>query len=49
VGCSQRIRRKKATVIRMYAALDLHKESIQCVLKDGDGRIIKEAKMGKDE
>lgn len=33
----------------MYAALDLHKESIQCVLKDDHGRIIKESKMGKDE
>ena len=33
----------------MYAALDLHKESIQCVLKDDDGRIIKESKVRKDE
>jgi len=49
VGCSQRIRRKKATATRMYAALDLHKESIQCVLKDDHGRIIKESKTGRDE
>lgn len=33
----------------MYAALDLHKESIQCVLKDDSGRIIKESKVRKDE
>jgi transposase len=33
----------------MYAALDLHEKSIQCVLKDDDGRIIRESKMGKDE
>jgi transposase len=33
----------------MYAALDLHKESIQCVLKDDDGRMIKESKVRKDE
>ena len=33
----------------MYAALDLHEKSIQCVLKDDDGRIIKESKVRKDE
>lgn len=33
----------------MYAALDLHERSIQCVLKDEDGRIVRESKMGKDE
>ena len=33
----------------MYAALDLHKESIQCVLKDTDGRIINDSKVRKDE
>ena len=33
----------------MYAALDLHEKSIQCVLKDLDGCIVKESKMGKDE
>ncbi len=33
----------------MYAALDLHEKSIQCVLKDDEGRIVKESKMGKDE
>jgi transposase len=49
VGCSQRIKRKKATATRMYAALDLHKESIQCVLKDDDGRVIKESKVRRDE
>jgi hypothetical protein len=27
----------------------MRKKSIQCVLKDNDGRIIKESKMGKDE
>jgi transposase len=49
VGCSQRIRGRKATAKLMYAALDLHEKSIQCVLKDEDGRVIKESKMGKDE
>lgn len=33
----------------MYAALDLHESSIQCVVKDSDGRIVKESKVGKDE
>ena len=33
----------------MYAALDLHEKSIQCVLKDDEGKIVKESKMGKDE
>ncbi len=33
----------------MYAALDLHERSIQCVLKDDDGRIVRESKVGKDE
>jgi transposase len=49
VGCSQRIRRRKATANRMYAALDLHERSIQVVLKDDQGRIVRESKMGKDE
>lgn len=49
VGCSQRIRGRKATAKFMYAALDLHEKSIQCVLKDDDGRVVKESKMGKDE
>jgi transposase len=47
---AERIRRKKATAKRMlYAALDLHEKSIQCILKDNDGRIIKEMKTGKEE
>jgi transposase len=33
----------------MYAALDLHEKSIQCVLKDDTGRIVKESKFPKDE
>ena len=33
----------------MCAALDLHERSIQVVLKDDQGRIVKESKMGKDE
>ena len=33
----------------MYAALDLHEKSIQCVLKDDQGKIVRESKMGKDE
>jgi transposase len=49
VGCSQKIRRRKATAISMYAALDLHEKSIQCVLKDDTGKIVREAKLGKDE
>lgn len=32
-----------------YAALDLHERSVQCVLKDQDGRIVKESKTIKDE
>jgi transposase len=32
----------------MFAALDLHERSIQCVLKDKDGRIVKESKLAKD-
>jgi transposase len=49
VGCSQRIRRTKATAKFMYAALDLHERSIQCVLKDDTGKVVRESKMGKDE
>jgi transposase len=49
VGYSQRIKRRKATAKFMYAALDLHEKSIQCVLKDDQGRIVRESKMGKDE
>jgi transposase len=49
VECSQRIRRRKATTNRMYAALDLHERSIQLVLKDDQGGVVKESKMGKDE
>jgi hypothetical protein len=49
VGCSERIRRRKATAKFMYAALDLHEKSIQCVLKDDTGKVVKESKMGKDE
>lgn len=33
----------------MYAALDLHERVIQCVLKDADGRIVRESKVTKDE
>jgi transposase len=33
----------------MYAALDLHERSIQCVLKDADGKIVRESKVSKDE
>jgi transposase len=32
-----------------YAALDLHEKSVQCVLKDQDGRIVRESKTIKDE
>src|SRR5437899_10822166 len=32
-----------------YAALDLHERTVQCVLKDQDGRIVKESKTVKDE
>jgi transposase len=49
VGCSHRFRRRKATAKLMYAALDLHERSIQCVLKDDTGKIVRESKMGKDE
>jgi hypothetical protein len=48
VGCSQKIRRRKATAASVYAALDLHEKSIQCVLKDADGKIVRESKVGKD-
>jgi len=33
----------------MYAALDLHERTIQCVLKDNNGKVIRESKVGKDE
>ena len=33
----------------MYAALDLHEKSIQCVLKDDTGKVMKESKLAKDE
>jgi transposase len=33
----------------MYAALDLHEKSIQCVLKDDQGKIVRESKVVKDE
>jgi len=33
----------------MYAALDLHERTIQCVLKDNNGKVIRESKIGKDE
>ncbi len=33
----------------MYAALDLHEKSVQCVLKDDRGKIVRESMMGKDE
>jgi transposase len=46
---SQKLRRRKATASSMYAALDLHERSVQCVVKDEDGRIIKELKSEKDE
>jgi transposase len=49
VGCSQRIKRRKAAAKLMYAALDLHEKSIQCVLKDDQGKIVRESKLGKDE
>lgn len=32
----------------MYAALDLHERSVRCVLKDDQGKIVRESKMGKD-
>jgi transposase len=32
-----------------YAALDLHERSVQCVLKNQDGRIVKESKTVRDE
>ncbi|MDG7010125.1 MAG: hypothetical protein JRM71_04950, partial [Nitrososphaerota archaeon] len=43
VGCSRRIKRRKATAKSMYAALDLHEKSIQCVLKDDTGKVVKES------
>src|SRR6267143_486111 len=47
---SQKLRKRKATTGSMnYAALDLHERSVQCVLKDQDGRIVKESKTVKDE
>ncbi len=49
VGSSQRIRRGKATSGSVYAALDLHERSVQCVLKDECGRIVRERKMDKSE
>ncbi|HYW84251.1 MAG TPA: IS110 family transposase [Spirochaetia bacterium] len=49
MGCSQKIRRRKATAKFMYAALDLHEKSIQCVLKDDAGKIVRESKVPKDE
>ena len=49
MGCSRRIKRRKATAKSMYAALDLHEKSIQCVLKDDTGKVVKESKVGKDE
>jgi transposase len=33
----------------MYAALDMHERSVQCVLKDNTGKIVRESKMGKNE
>lgn len=33
----------------MYAALDLHEKSVQVVLKDDRGKLVRESKMGKDE
>jgi transposase len=33
----------------MYAALDLHEKSIQCVLKDDTGKVVRESKVPKDE
>ena len=33
----------------MYAALDLHEKSIQCVLKDDTGKVMRESKVAKDE
>lgn len=33
----------------MYAALDLHEKSIQCVLKDDNGKVMRESKVAKDE
>ena len=33
----------------MYAALDLHEKSIQCVLKDDTGKVTRESKVPKDE
>lgn len=33
----------------MYSALDLHERTVQCVLKDDDGILVRESKMGKDE
>ena len=29
--------------------MDLHERSIQCVLKDTDGKVVRESKLGKDE
>jgi transposase len=33
----------------MYSALDLHERTVECVLKDEDGALVRESKMGKDE
>ena len=33
----------------MFAALDLHEKSIQCVLKDDTGKVARGSKMRKDE
>jgi transposase len=33
----------------MYAALDLHEKSIQCVLKDDTGKVMRESNVPKDE
>ncbi len=33
----------------LYAALDLHEKSVQCVIKNQDGLIVKESKTIKDE
>ena len=32
----------------MFAALDLHERSVQCVLKDDVGRIVRESKLARD-
>jgi transposase len=50
VGCSRKLRRRKATTSSMYyAALDLHQRSVRCVLKNQDGRIVRESKTVRDE